>query len=129
MNSRTIGFENNAKITLDGTEYPLLLSTYAAKQISDKFGGLSEMGERLTDSKGREGEMIDDLCWVIATLANQPILIRNRRENKDEPTLTAEDIAIFTTIDDITDMVEAVMLAINQGSSRAVPDGKPTEKN
>lgn len=129
MNSRIIGFENNAKITLDGTEYPLLLSTYAAKQISDKFGGLSEMGERLTASNGREGEMIDDLCWVIATLANQPILIRNRRDKKDEPTLTAEDVAIFTTIDDITDMVEAVMLAINQGSSRAVPDGKPTEKN
>ncbi len=62
MESRIIGFENSAKITLDGKEYPLLLSTYAAKQISDKFGGLTEMGDRLTNSKGREGEMIDDLC-------------------------------------------------------------------
>ncbi len=52
-----------------------------------------------------------------------------RRENKNEPLLTVEDIALFTTIDDITDMVGAVMQAINQGSSRAVPNGKPTEKN
>ncbi|GHV35382.1 hypothetical protein FACS18949_13240 [Clostridia bacterium] len=43
-----------AKITLDGEEFDLLLSTEATKLIAAKYGGLDNLGEKLLKSENME---------------------------------------------------------------------------
>lgn len=126
----TTEFEEEVKVTLDGEEYPMIMTTYAAKQIVKKFGGLDNLGEKITGDEGNQEEMFDNACWLVALLVNQPILIYNRKHRDAEKLLfEADDIAMLTTLDELTPFMEKVGKAISRGSKRNVPDGVPAGKN
>lgn len=112
--------ENNAKITLNGKEYPLLLSTYALKKIGEKFGDIEKLGDALT-ADGNTVDALNNVIWLITLLANQPILIYNRAHvGEEQPLLTEEDLELMTTPADLGVMQYAVKIAIERGSSRSV---------
>lgn len=117
-------FENEAKITLGGKEYPMLLSTRAVKEISKKFGGLDKLGETMTEKKG-SAESLDDAVWLITLLVNQPILIYNRNHvGEKKPLLTVEDVELMTTPADLNDANNAIQIALARGMSRSIASEK-----
>lgn len=117
-------FENEAKITLYGKEYPLFMSVRAVKEISNKFGGLEQLGE--TMAKKKDGiDAFDDVLWLITLLANQPILIHNRAHiGEEKPLLTVEDVELMTGLDDLDTMQNAIIIAMSRGKSRSIVSEK-----
>lgn len=112
--------ENEAKITLGGEEYPLLLSTRAVKEISERFGGLEKLGESMTEKKNN-AEALDDAVWLITLLVNQPILIYNRAHpGEEKQLLTVEDVELMTTPADLGAANEAIKIALARGTSRSI---------
>ena len=85
--------ERSSVITVGGTEYELLLTTKATKEIGKKYGGLSDLGDKLMNAENFE-TAIDELIWLITLLANQPILIHNIRhpDEKKERSPSAEQM-------------------------------------
>ncbi len=112
--------ERTAKIVLGGKEYELLLTTKATKEIAKKYGGLGNLGEKL--SKAENFELaLDELIWLIVLLANQPILIHNLQNPTDKwELLDQEAVELLTTPFEIAAFKEAIMDALLKGTKREV---------
>ena len=65
------------------------LTTKATKEIAKKYGGLSNLGDKLVKSENYE-DAIGEIVWLIVTLANQPILIFNYKNKGNEKPLLTE---------------------------------------
>ena len=73
--------ERSAKITIGGAEYEMLLTTKATKEIAGRYGGLSNLGEKLMKSENFE-MALDEIVWLITLLANQSVLVHNLKKTK-----------------------------------------------
>ena len=119
--------ERSSVITIGGKEYELLLTTKATKEIGKKYGGLSDLGDKLTKAENFE-TTIDELIWLITLLANQPILIHNLQNPDDKKDLLEpEAVELFTTPYEIAGFKEAIMDCLMKGTKRDV-ESEP-EKN
>ena len=112
--------ERSASIVIGGTEYELLLTTKATKEIAKRYGGLDKLGDKLQESKNFE-DALNEVIWLITVLANQPILIHNYK-NKDnqKPLLTEDEVELLTTPTDIGEFKNAISLALVKGTKRFV---------
>ena len=112
--------DRSALITICGKEYELLLTTKATKEIAKKYGGLSNLGDKLIKSENYE-EAIGEIVWLIVTLANQPILIHNYK-NKDNKLdlLTEDEVELLTTPTDLANFKDAISEALFKGTKRNV---------
>lgn len=127
---KTTEFEEEVKVTLDGEDYPMLMTTYATRQIVKKFGGLNNLGKKITGGEGDQEEMFNNACWLVALLVNQPIIKYNRKHrDAEKPLFEVDDIAMMTTPSELMTLMEQVGKAISRGSERNVPDGVPAGKN
>lgn len=113
--------ERSALITLDGEEFELLFSTKAAKEIDKRYGGLENLGKTLEGAEGFT-QRSDELMWLTALLANQSIIIYNKRNPKAEKkSLVTEDyLEAITSPVDYTDMNMAIIEAIKKGTQRNI---------
>ena len=120
MNNNTAVNERAALITIGGAEYELLLTTRATKEIAKRYGGLDNLGERLMKAENFE-LALDELCYLIALLANQAIMIYNLK-NKDapKPLLTDEEIELLTTPFELADFKAAITEAMFRGAKRYI---------
>ena len=119
--------ERSTVITIGGKEYELLLTTKATKEIGKKYGGLSDLGDKLMKAENFE-TAIDELIWLITLLANQPILIHNLQNPDDKKDLLEpEAVELFTTPYEIAGFKEAIMDCLMKGTKRDV-ESEP-EKN
>ena len=84
--------ERSAVINIGGTEFELILTTRATKEIARRYGGLENLGEKLLKSENFE-MALDEIVWLSTLLANQSILVHNLK-NRDNPkeTLSEEDV-------------------------------------
>ena len=116
-----------AVITLGGKEYPMLLTTKATKEIAKRYGGLTDLGDKLMKSEHFE-EALDEVVWLITLLANQCILIRNMQNPEEKrELLTAEMVELLTTPFELAQSKDAIMDALERGTRREVmseDDGK-----
>lgn len=112
--------DRSALITIGNKEYELLLTTKATKEIAKKYGGLSNLGDKLIKSENYE-EAIGEIVWLIVTLANQPILIHNykNKENKKD-LLTEDEVELLTTPTDLANFKDAISEALFKGTKRNV---------
>jgi len=112
--------ERCSKILIGGKEYELLLTTKATKEIGKKYGGLSDLGDKLLKAENFEAA-IDELIWLITLLANQPILIHNAKNPQDKKDLLEhETVELFTTPFEIAGFKEAIMDCLIKGTKREV---------
>ena len=112
--------ERCSKIAIGGKEYELLLTTRATKEIGKKYGGLSDLGDKLLKAENFEAA-IDELIWLITLLANQPILIHNAKNPQDKKDLLEpETVELFTTPYEIAGFKEAIMDCLIKGTNREV---------
>lgn len=112
--------ERSAVINIGGEEYELLLTTKATKEIAKRYGGLEKLGEKLMNSENYE-QAIEEIVWLITTLANQPILVYNfKNKGKEKPLLTEEDVELLTTPRDLADYKTAITECLFKGTRRNV---------
>ena len=109
-----------ATITIGGMEYQLLLTTRATKEIAKKYGGLSDLGDKLLKSENFE-LALDEIVWLITLLANQTVHIHNfQNPDNKRDLLTEEMVEIMTTPADLGEYKDAVMAAMQKGIKRNV---------
>ncbi len=121
--------ERCAIIKVGDREYELLLTTKATKEIAKKYGGLTNLGDKLINSENYE-EAINEIVWLVVTLANQPILIHNyKNKGKEKPLLTEDEVELLTTPNDLANYKDAITEALYKGTKRNVEseDSKNTQ--
>ena len=112
--------ERSTVITIGEKEYELLLTTKATKEIAKKYGGLSNLGDKLVKSENYE-DAIGEIVWLIVTLANQPILIFNyKNKGNEKPLLTQDEVELLTTPQDIANFKAAITEALLKGTKRNI---------
>jgi hypothetical protein len=112
--------DRSAVITIGGQDYEMVLTTRATKEIAARYGGLSNLGDKLL--KAEDFELaLDEVVWLITLLANQSILIHNLREPGDKKELlTAEAVELLTTPMDLAAYKDSIMNAMMRGTKREV---------
>jgi hypothetical protein len=121
--------ERSAKITIGGTEYEMLLTTKATKEIAKRYGGLSNLGEKLMKSENFE-MALDEVIWLITLLANQSVLIHNlQNPNEKRELLTEETVELLTSPFDLAEYKNAIMDAMYKGTKRHIESENEPSKN
>lgn len=120
--------ERSAVINIGGTEFELILTTRATKEIARRYGGLENLGEKLLKSENFE-LALDEIIWLITLLANQSILIHNLR-NKDAPkdTLSEDEVELLTSPLELAAYKSAITEAMFKGTSRNI-ESEENSKN
>lgn len=119
--------ERSAKVKIGKKEYELVLTTRATKEIAKRYGGLANLGEKLSKSENFE-EALSEIIWLVTTLANQSILIYNYdNPNSKKPLLTEELVEIYTAPSDLAIYKDAITEALLKGTKREVES--TTSKN
>jgi len=118
--------ERSAVITIAGTEYELILTTRATKEISKRYGGLDSLGEKLMRSENFD-QSLEEIVWLIALLANQSIMINNLKhpDTKREP-ITEDIVELLTTPLELASYKDAISEAMLRGTARNIesePEG------
>jgi len=132
--TQTADPERAAFISIGGVEYELLLTTRATKEIAKRYGGLDNLGDRLMKAENFE-LALDEICWLIAMLANQTIMIHNlRHKDEPKPLLTEEELELLTSPFELADCKNAITEAMFKGAKRHIesednPDGGSDPKN
>ena len=121
--------ERSAIITIGGTEYEMLLTTKATKEIAKRYGGLSNLGEKLMKSENFE-MALDEVIWLITLLANQSVLIHNlQNPNEKRELLTEETVELLTSPFDLAEYKNAIMDAMYKGTKRHIESENEQSKN
>ena len=121
--------ERSAKITIGGAEYEMLLTTKATKEIAGRYGGLSNLGEKLMKSENFE-MALDEIVWLITLLANQSVLVYNlKNPAKKRELLTEEAVELLTSPFELSDYKNAIMDAMYKGTKRNVESEDEPSKN
>ena len=112
--------ERSTIINIGGREYEMILSTRATKEIAKRYGGLSNLGEKLMKSENFE-MALDEIIWLVTLLANQSVQIHNftNPDNKKEA-LTEEMVELLTTPFDLAEYKNAIMEAMVLGTKREI---------
>lgn len=120
--------ERSAIVSIGGTEYEMILTTRATKEIAGRYGGLENLGQKLMKSENFE-MAIDEVVWLITLLANQSVLIHNLKnpDNKKE-LLTAEVVELLTSPLELAAYKNAIMEAMFKGTKRNV-ESEDNSKN
>ena len=112
--------ERAVSINIGGKVYELILTTKATKAIAGRYGGLENMGEKLMKSENFE-QALDEVVWLIVTLANQAILIFNlRNKGNEKQLLTEEEVELLTTPTDLATFKDAITQCLFKGTRRNV---------
>jgi hypothetical protein len=120
--------ERSAVINIGGKEYELLLTTKATKEIAKRYGGLTQLGENLMKGDSYE-DAIEQIVWLITTLANQPTLIYNyQHKGEEKPLLSEDEVELLTTPYDLSDYKEAITEALYKGTKRNVESEEDPKK-
>ena len=120
--------DRSAAVTIGGQSYEMILTTRATKEIAKRYGGLSNLGDKLMKSENFE-MALDEIVWLITLLANQSVLIHNLQnpQDKREP-LTEDAVELLTSPLELSTYKNAIMDAMFKGTKREV-ESEPDAKN
>lgn len=112
--------ERSTSIDIGGTQFKMILTTKATKEIAKRYGGLENLGEKLMKSENFE-MALEEVVWLVTLLANQSILIHNIRNTDDKKELLTEDeVELLTTPFDLANYKSAIMASMLKGTKRTV---------
>ena len=121
--------ERSARITIGGQEYELILTTKATKEIAKRYGGLSNLGEKLMKSENFE-MALDEVVWLITLLANQSVLVYNlQNPAKKRELLTEDAVELLTSPLELSDYKNSIMEAMFKGTKRNIESEDESSKN
>jgi len=121
--------ERSARITIGGQGYELILTTKATKEIAKRYGGLSNLGEKLMKSENFE-MALDEVVWLITLLANQSVLVHNlQNPAKKRDLLTEDAVELLTSPLELSDYKNCIMEAMFKGTKRNIESEDESSKN
>ena len=121
--------ERSAKIAIGGQDYELSLTTKATKEIAKRYGGLSNLGEKLMKSENFE-MALDEVVWLITLLANQSVLVHNlQNPAKKRDVLTEDAVELLTSPLELSDYKNCIMEAMFKGTKRNIESEDESSKN
>lgn len=120
--------ERSANIRIGGQDYEMLLTTKATKEIAKRYGGLSNLGEKLMKSENFE-LALDEIVWLITLLANQSVLVYNLQNKDKKEVLTEETVELLTSPFELAEYKNAIMDAMYRGTKRQVESEEEPSKN
>lgn len=121
--------ERTMTVTIGGKEYTMVLTTKATKEIAKRYGGLSDLGDKLMKAENFESA-IDEIVWLIALLCNQNILIHNlQNPTEKQEVLTEDTVELLTTPAELATYKDAIMEAMQLGTKRYVESEDEAGKN
>ena len=121
--------DRSAMIQIGETEYEMILTTKATKEIAKRYGGLSNLGEKLMKSENFE-MALDEIVWLITLLANQSVLIHNLQNPAEkQELLTEEAVELLTSPLELGEYKNAIMDAMYKGTKRHVESEDEPSKN
>ncbi|HOW22798.1 MAG TPA: hypothetical protein PLV23_04110 [Sedimentibacter sp.] len=121
--------ERSSEITIGGQKYEMLLTTKATKEIAKRYGGLSNLGEKLMKSENFE-MALDEIIWLITLLANQSVLVHNLQNPSEKRELLTEDVVeLLTSPLELADYKNSIMEAMLKGTKRNVESADEPSKN
>jgi len=121
--------ERSSLITIGGKDYEMLLTTKATKEIAKRYGGLSNLGEKLMKSENFE-MALEEVVWLITLLSNQSVLIHNlQNPSKKHELLTEETVELLTSPLELADYKDAIMEAMLKGTKRNIESEEDSSKN
>lgn len=123
-----MGNERSANIKIGDQEYEMLLTTKATKEIAKRYGGLSNLGEKLMKSENFE-MALDEIVWLITLLANQSVLVYNLQNKDKKELLTEETVELLTSPFELAEYKNAIMDAMYRGTKRHVESEEDPSKN
>lgn len=119
--------ERSAIITIGGQKFQMVLTTRATKEIAKRYGGLSNLGEKLMKNENFE-MVLDEIVWLITLLANQAVHIHNLQHPEDKRELLTEDVVeLLTTPFELADYKNSIMEAMMKGAKREVESENDTK--
>jgi hypothetical protein len=128
MEDKHMENERSALINIGGKEYEMLLTTKATKEIAKRYGGLSNLGEKLMKSENFE-LALDEIVWLITLLANQSVLVYNLQNKDKMDLLTEETVELLTSPFELAEYKNAIMDAMVKGTKRHVESEEEASKN
>jgi len=128
MEDKHMENERSALIKIGGQEYEMLLTTKATKEIAKRYGGLSNLGEKLMKSENFE-LALDEIVWLITLLANQSVLVYNLQNPKKKELLTEDAVELLTSPYELAEYKNAIMDAMVKGTKRHVESEEESSKN
>jgi hypothetical protein len=121
--------ERSAKVAIGGKDYELILTTKATKEIAKRYGGLSNLGEKLMKSENFE-MALDEVVWLITLLANQSVLVHNlQNPAKKRDLLTEDAVELLTSPLELSDYKNCIMEAMFKGTKRNIESEDESSKN
>ena len=121
--------ERSAVISIGGQEYEMLLTTKATKEIAKRYGGLSNLGEKLMKTENFE-MALDEVVWLITLLANQSVLVHNlQNPAKKRDLLTEDAVELLTSPLELSDYKNCIMEAMFKGTKRNIESEDESSKN
>ena len=121
--------ERSVKIAIGGQNYELILTTKATKEIAKRYGGLSNLGEKLMKTESFE-MALDEVVWLITLLANQSVLVHNlQNPAKKRDLLTEDAVELLTSPLELSDYKNCIMEAMFKGTKRNIESEDESSKN
>ena len=121
--------ERSAKINIGGTDFELVLTTRATKEIARRYGGLENLGEKLMKAENFE-LALDEIIWLITLLANQSVLVYNLQNPSEKKELLTEDtVELMTSPLELADYKNSIIEAMLKGTKRNVESEEEPSKN
>ena len=109
-----------ATVTIGGSEYELILTTRATREIAARYGGLENLGEALETSVDF-AHTLGEVIWLITLLANQSVAIHNLAHPDDPQTeLTVDAVELLTVPADLSEYRSAIAAALQHGTRRTI---------
>ena len=121
--------DRSAPVRIGGKDYEMILTTRATKEIAKRYGGLSNLGEKLMKTENFE-MALDEIVWLITLLVNQSVLVHNLQipEDKKEM-LTEEAVELLTSPFELAEYKDSIMQAMMKGAKRDVESEDDSSKN
>lgn len=95
------------------------ITTRATKAISNRYGGLDNLGDKLMKSENME-MALDEIVWLITLLCNQGIQIYNLKSEDKKPLLTEETVELLTSPGELAEHKDAITEAMMKGTKRNI---------
>lgn len=103
-------------IELGGREYELVLTTRAMRELSERFGGMERVGDRISGDLS-----LQDFVWIVTLLANQGAARHNLANAANPiPLLTEEQVELLTCPSDLAEIGPKLVEVLRRDTNRIV---------
>lgn len=106
------------ELEIAGRKYPLNFSIKAAKEVSKRYGDISNVGDAFSDKP--LDEMMSEASWLLALLIDQGVAYKKVMDGEEIKALTAEELEVVLGVTDFAGLKDTLLGAMTAGMTREV---------